>query len=401
MLTANEGDAREWGSGDMEYANEKKETLTAADGTEAKKVRIIDSSVTDGLPEGKNVLFGGRSFSVYRVDGSGLVQVYDSANDFEEKTAVYLPGFFNCSNDDNEYDSRSAKKGPEPESVAVGNVDGRTYAFVALERIGGIMMYDITDPENTYFVNYINSRDFAENPENASPDNQDSSLKSDIAPEGLCFINAEVSPSGTAILLAACEVSGTVASYSVGSVPAGHEFESTWKSDGESHWHSCVKCDEVTDKEPHTGENATCTEKAVCDVCGADYGDEPDGHSAVIVNDKEATCTEAGYTGDMVCTVCGETISNGEEIPAVEHSYGEWETIRKATCEEAGEKVVKCVNCGTVLDTETIPATGHRFSYWKVTRWPGWKRNGELTRTCLNCGEKMTRQIKAFGAWIG
>ena len=57
-------------------------------------------------------------------------------------------------------DDRSGKKGPEPESVTVGQVDGRTYAFVALERTGGIMVYDVSNPERAAFVNYINTRDF-------------------------------------------------------------------------------------------------------------------------------------------------------------------------------------------------------------------------------------------------
>ena len=216
ILIANEGDAREWGSGDAEYANETKVTLTAADGTEAKKVRTIDPSVSDGLPAGKSVLFGGRSFSIYREDENGLTQVYDNANDFEAKTAAYVPGFFNCSNDDNDFDSRSPKKGPEPESVTVGEVDGKSYAFVALERTGGIMMYDITDPSAVSYTNYINTRDFSENPENTDT----TALKSDIAPEGLYFISASASPSKTPILLTAYEVSGTVAAYSVGEEPA-------------------------------------------------------------------------------------------------------------------------------------------------------------------------------------
>lgn len=97
---------------------------------------MIDPSVTDGLPAGKNVLFGGRSFSIYKADANGLTQIYDSANEFEAKTALYVPAYFNCSNDDNDFDSRSLKKGPEPESVTVGAVDGKPYAFIALERTG-------------------------------------------------------------------------------------------------------------------------------------------------------------------------------------------------------------------------------------------------------------------------
>ena len=208
LVTANEGDAREWGDvdADTKFCNEIKETLIAADGTEAEKVRVIDPEVTDGLPEGKAVLFSSRSFSIFRVDENGLTQVFDSGKDFEELSNKYILGYFNCSNDDNEYDSRSPKKGPEPESVTVGTVGNDLYAFIALERIGGIMAYKIdVEGETASFVNYINTRDFSEDPSEAEPH-----LTSDVAPEGLCFIPE----SGT--LLAAFEVSGTVSAYSVG-----------------------------------------------------------------------------------------------------------------------------------------------------------------------------------------
>ena len=207
LVTANEGDAREWGDGEAgtEFCNEIKETLIAADGTEAEKVRVIDPEVTDGLPEGKAVLFSSRSFSIFRVDENGLTQVFDSGKDFEELSNKFLSEYFNCSNDDNDYDSRSPKKGPEPESVTVGTVGNDLYAFIALERIGGIMAYRIdTEREAATFVNYINTRDFSENPGEAEP-----FLTSDVAPEGLYFVPER------GILLAAFEVSGTVSAYSV------------------------------------------------------------------------------------------------------------------------------------------------------------------------------------------
>ena len=207
LVTANEGDAREWGDEEAgtAFCNEIKETLIAVDGAEAEKVRVIDPEVTDGLPEGKAVLFSSRSFSIFRVDENGLTQVFDSGKDFEALSNKYIPEYFNCSNDDNEYDSRSPKKGPEPESVTVGTVGSDLYAFIALERIGGIMVYRI-DPagETASFVNYINTRDFSENPGEAEPH-----LTSDVAPEGLRFIPER------GILLAAFEVSGTVSAYSV------------------------------------------------------------------------------------------------------------------------------------------------------------------------------------------
>lgn len=207
LVTANEGDAREWGSEEdgTAFSNEIKETLIATDGTEAEKVRVIDPEVTDGLPEGKTVLYSSRSFSVFRVDEDGLTLVFDSGKDFEALSAKYIPEYFNCSNDDNDYDSRSPKKGPEPESVTVGAIGNDLYAFIALERIGGIMVYKIdTEAETASYVNYINTRDFSENPSEAEPN-----LDSDVAPEGLCFIPER------GILLAAFEVSGTVSAYSV------------------------------------------------------------------------------------------------------------------------------------------------------------------------------------------
>lgn len=231
LVTANEGDAREWGSDENEYCNEIKKTLIADDGIEAKKVRVIDPEVTDGMPEDKHVLYSSRSFSIFRVDEDGLTRVFDSGKAFEEKTAAYIPEYFNCSNDDNELDSRSPKKGPEPESVTVGTIDDHTYAFVALERISGIMVYDVTDPANAAYVNYINTRDFSENPEDADPEvNPGFYLTGDVAPEGMYLINT----ADTTVLLAAFEVSGTVGAYAVGG-DVTHNFENN----------VCTKCGEA------------------------------------------------------------------------------------------------------------------------------------------------------------
>jgi len=96
--------------------------------------------------------------------------------------------------------------------VVVGTVGDRIYAFVALERFGGIAAYDITVPESAAFAGYINTRDFSEEMELTETY---SHFESDISPEGLCFVTAEHSPTGTPLLLAAFEVSGTVAAYSV------------------------------------------------------------------------------------------------------------------------------------------------------------------------------------------
>ena len=199
LLTANEGDSRsDWAGLDNESEGK---TSPTGNVKLDKKVVWFNATMWDGLDQSKAYVFGGRSFSLYEVGADGLTLVYDSGSDFEEITAKQLPKYFNCSNDKIKLDNRSGKKGPEPESVTTGTVDGKTYAFVALERIGGVMVYDITDPANATFVNYINSRDFSDK------------IVNDVSPEGLCFVSAADSKTGSPLLLAACEVSGTMAAY--------------------------------------------------------------------------------------------------------------------------------------------------------------------------------------------
>ncbi len=187
ILTANEGDEREFG--DFNAIKEIK--------INDKKVEVLDNSKFDGLEEDKNYVLGGRSFSVWDADTMELV--YDSGSDFEKITAEMYPEYFNSNNKSLEIDNRSGKKGPEPEEVRVGAVGDKIYAFVGLERIGGVMAYDITNPSNISFKEYINTRDFSSN------------MAGDVAPEGMDFIVAEDSPTGYPLLLVACEVSGTVA----------------------------------------------------------------------------------------------------------------------------------------------------------------------------------------------
>lgn len=149
---------------------------------------------------------GGRSFSIWAEDGT---QTYDSGSDFERITAQRYPANFNASNDANDREDRSDNKGPEPEGVALGQLAGRTFAFIGLERIGGIMVYDVTNPQSASFVQYVNSRDFTKDPESELP------LVGDLGPEGLLFIAAADSPNGEPLLVVGNEVSGTTAIYQV------------------------------------------------------------------------------------------------------------------------------------------------------------------------------------------
>ena len=140
---------------------------------------------------------GGRSFSIWKADTMELV--YDSGSDFEKITAEAYPEYFNWSNDDDAMDKRSAKKGPEPEDVKIGTIGDKVYAFIGLERIGGIMAYDITNPSDVKFANYLNTRDFSQK------------IAGDVSPEGLEFIPAQMSPTLRPLVLSGNEVSGTVA----------------------------------------------------------------------------------------------------------------------------------------------------------------------------------------------
>lgn len=200
ILTGNEGDGREYTNEENEkikkendYTNIKKEKI------DGEKVETIDKSMVSGLDEDKTYIFGSRSFSIF--DASNMELVFDSGSDFEKKTLEKFPHYFNASNDSLEIDKRSGKKGSEPEDIKIGTIGDKTYAFIGLERISGIMIYDITNPQDSKFISYINDRDFSQD------------IGGDVSPEGLEFI--EGTDKTNPMLLVSNEVSGTVAVYEI------------------------------------------------------------------------------------------------------------------------------------------------------------------------------------------
>jgi hypothetical protein len=152
---------------------------------------------------------GGRSFSIWSSDAK---LVWDSGDQFERYFEKNLPEFFNASSTNNTRDDRSDNKGPEPEGVVVSEINGKLYAFIGLERMGGVMVYDVTDPEKPAFVTYTTSRDFKGNPAALTA--------GDLAPEGILTISAADSPTKLPLLVLANETSGTVALYSIAAPPA-------------------------------------------------------------------------------------------------------------------------------------------------------------------------------------
>lgn len=168
--------------------------------------------------------YGGRSFSIFDEDGN---LVFDSGSEFEKFFAsdecmvgsarnIPCKNFFNSGHDEGPaLDSRSDAKGPEPEGIVIGTVGTKTYAFIGLERIGGVLIYDITNPTAPFRVDYLNTREIWDmNPEDATTPEQLAAF-GDLGPEGLVFIPAADSPTGEDMLVVSSEVSGTTTTYSL------------------------------------------------------------------------------------------------------------------------------------------------------------------------------------------
>ena len=148
--------------------------------------------------------FGSRSFTIW--DTSTGRAVFDSGSEIERITAQQLGGAFNASNDSNDGDDRSDDKGPEPEAVEIASIKSNTLAYIALERVGGVTLYNITNPQNAQFVQYINPRDFT-----VADGVVEDNMAGLLGPEDLKFITQD----DDMYLLVSNEVSGTLSVYSV------------------------------------------------------------------------------------------------------------------------------------------------------------------------------------------
>ncbi|MEM8831530.1 MAG: choice-of-anchor I family protein [Cyanobacteria bacterium P01_G01_bin.19] len=204
-VTANEGDARDEDERveDLEldpHAFPNAEELQAEENLGRLEVSTIDGDTDGDGDYDQLVSYGGRSFSIRDAHGN---LVFDSGDDFAQITAEQVPELFNSNGTLDSFDSRSDAKGAEPEGIVIGEIDGKQYAFVGLERTGGVMVYDISNPAHSEFVQYIN------------PIDEETGDAADLAPEGLQFIPAEDSPNGSPLLTVSNEVSGTVSIYQI------------------------------------------------------------------------------------------------------------------------------------------------------------------------------------------
>lgn len=209
LITANEGEARaDWPG----YSDETRVRAHCSAGLDptvfpSASSLIFDSNLgrlritanPNGNSTGKNTAgqctelysFGGRSFTIWDTD---FKRVYDSGDDFEQRTKDLPNVLFNSSHDANTLDGRSASKGPEPEGVTIGKIGDKHFAFIVLERVGGVMVYDVSAPEKPVFMNYLNTR---------------GANSGDRGPEGVIFVPAAKSPNGRPLLIVGHEVSGT------------------------------------------------------------------------------------------------------------------------------------------------------------------------------------------------
>lgn len=212
LVTANEGDFR---GDDADRIRVKEftgvETGVTIDRTDAAlgRLRVLKDQSDpdgDGLID-EPIMPGTRSFTIWNASTGALVA---DTGSLETLLLELDPTLHNNNGEDmdlaKKFDSRSDDKGPEPEAIATGVINGHRYIFVGMERQGGILMYNADNPAAPTFVAYINN--YSEDPYLA------------IAPESITFIGADESPIGEPTLLIGYEVGGQIAVYTVEGEPA-------------------------------------------------------------------------------------------------------------------------------------------------------------------------------------
>ena len=180
-----------------------------------------------------------------------------------------------------------------------------------------------------------------------------------------------------------------------------------WESDGANHWQVCDSCGTEFNKAAHEGGEATCSAKAVCEVCSAEYGElDHDNHVNTEIRGAVAATEEAeGYTGDKWCLDCDQMIEEGTVIAKLDHTHAMVKTEAKAaTCEEDGNiEYYTCSKCGKKYNDEVgtrelrdeeiiIEAAGHSYS-------TEWKSDADIHWHECTCGERSDEGAHTFGDW--
>lgn len=169
----------------------------------------------------------------------------------------------------------------------------------------------------------------------------------------------------------------------------GHSYGQDWERDATHHWHKCANCDATDSYTEHSGDTATCTEKAVCKVCNTSYGKEnPANHSGTLGEDwysddsqhwKKYSCCDA----------------DGDKS---DHTWDGGVISTDPTCTASGEKTYTCTECSETK-TEAVSALGHDWGEWTVTTPATADAEGVETRICGNNGShRQTRAIPKITA---
>ena len=214
LVTANEGDARDYGTfqeeirvGSSSYVLDPVVFPNAAilkKNNNLGRLQLTKySGDTDGDGDFDEIhALGSRSFSIWNATTGQLV--WDSGDDFERiiKEHPTYAAIFNASNDGIAIKNRSDNKGPEPEGITMAQINGQQYAFITLERIGGFSTYNMTNPASPVFVSYNNNR-------------STTAVSGDRGPEGIIYIKPEESPTAKGLIVIANEVSATISVYEI------------------------------------------------------------------------------------------------------------------------------------------------------------------------------------------
>lgn len=152
-----------------------------------------------------------------------------------------------------------------------------------------------------------------------------------------------------------------------------HVYETNWSYNETEHWHKCTGCDEVSDKAAHSGGKATCTAKAICEVCGQPYGETGDHEWGEWQQTKAPTCTEKG-TETRVCKNNPEHTET-RDVEKAAHDVGtNW-------LHDETNHWKECTVCHTKSDI-----AAHDFGEWTEVTAPTYVADGAKKRTCNTCG---------------
>ena len=167
-----------------------------------------------------------------------------------------------------------------------------------------------------------------------------------------------------------------------GSYYGGHAW-GEWSSAGNgTHTRSCTNYCREVDTANCTGGTATCSAKAVCEVCGKEYGEkDSSNHDRVRHEAKAATCTEIGWNAYETCKNCDYTTY--VELPALKH-YLAYYKAKDPTCTEPGcDAYETCSRCDYTTYVER-PALKHDLSQ-RVIKAPTCTQMGWAYETCSRC----------------